>query len=561
MPNLGSSLRGTPLKTERDRYGVKFSLFPAREWEISGYAHEDKKDGTRDVGATFGFASASILPVPFTYKTDNFGLSLGYRGKRLQYNIAYTGSLFTSDEHSITWSNPYSTPAGVGSGLMAEAPDNQFHKISGRLGYQLTERTRIGGELAYGRMTQNEGFLPYTSNAAISVPALPASSLDAVVDTTLAKLDVNSRPTPRLRINASYTYSNRDNKTPVNNYNYVITDSSLAIDPNTGQPVVRQNRPYGFKQQLLRTNVGYLLPKHMDVSGGFDYDQMNRTYVLVKDTTDKTLWAKLKARPSEKFEGSLKYSYSKRDASSPIVSSATAAYQNPVYPESGVGIASMNPLMLAFNLADRTRNKLGVELALTPKDNLSADLSLDYYKDDYSNMALGLNQAKGLTITPTLTYMFSDKLSGAAYYTYEKLSSDQTSNQWIATPYLSTIWMESDSNVTQTFGLNMNWKAIPDKLDLGADAAYSTFTGKIGYSSGADLPNLDSTLTALGLHGNYKLKDHLSLRGGLWYEKYKESDWAKYPSVNLLPTLLSLGTAPQDLDTYLLSIMLRYDMK
>ena len=559
MPSLGTDLASTPLKTERGRMGVKFSLIPAKEWEITGFFREEKKDGTKDVGATFGFTETAILPVALNYKTDDFGLSLGYRGSRLQYSLAYSGSLFKNDQDAITWNNPFTNVAGQDLGRTAEAPDNQSHQISAHLGYQLTDHTRLGAQLALGRLTQNQAFQPYTINPVIvapALPALPASSLNGKVVTTLARLDLNSRPVPRLRLDASYTYSNRDNKSSIDTYNYVITDSILAIDPNTGSPVIRQNRPYSFEQHLLRTKVGYLLPKDTYLSGGFDYDQMNRTYQQVEETKDKTLWAKLKLHPLETLEGTLKYSYSTRDASTYVpLASQNILLENPVFPE------SVNPLMQAFELADRNRNKLGLDVAYNPRENLSLNLNVEYNKDDYPNMVLGLTQAKGFTFTPGLTYTFSERLSASAYYTYDKLSSDQTGREWIPLPPVGTTWMESDSNLTQTLGLNVNWKAIPEKLDLGADAVYSKFTGKIQYAGAPDLPDLSSSLLAIGVHGNYKMKENLSLRAALWYEKYDESDWAKNASADFLPTVLSLGIAPQNAETYLISLSARYEFK
>jgi len=556
MPTLGTDLISTPLKTERDRLGVKFSMIPGKAWEVTGFFREEKKDGTKDVGATFGFSQTSILPVDFNYKTDDFGLALGYRGSSLQYSLAYTGSFFKNEQDAITWQNPFTHAAGQDYGQTAEAPDNQFHRISATLGYQLTDHTRVGAQLAYGRLTQDQAFLPYTINPSIVTPGLPASNLDGQVDTTLAKFNINSRPTPKLLLDASYTYSNRDNKTAVNNYNYVITDTVLAIDPNTGSPVTRQNMPYSFKQNLLRAKISYLLPNEANLSGGFDYNQMNYTYQQVDDTKNKTLWAKLKLKPLETVEGSLKYSYSTRDASTFVpLSSQTPPLGNPVFPD------SVNPLMQPFELADRNRNLVGFDVAYNPRDNLSLNLDVEYSKDDYPNMVLGLTQANEWTVTPSLNYVFSETLSASAYYTYEKLSSDQNGLEWIPVPPVSNNWMESDSNLTQTFGLSANWKAIPDKLDLGADVTYSTFTGKIQYANAADLPDLSSDLFAVGVHGNYKMKERLSLRAAVWYESYKEDDWAKNASVDFLPTVLSLGVGPQDVQTLLFYLSARYEIE
>jgi MtrB/PioB family decaheme-associated outer membrane protein len=508
------------------------------------------------VGATFGFSQTSILPVDFNYKTDDFGLALGYKGSNLQYSLAYTGSLFKNEADAIDWQNPFTHVGTQDFGQTAEAPDNQFHRISANLGYQLTDNTRVGAELAYGRLTQDQAFLPYTINPSIVTPGLPASNLDGQVDTTLAKFDITSRPSNKLRLDASYTYSNRDNNTPVNTYNYVITDQVLAIDPNTGSPVSRQNLPYSFEQNLVRAKFSYLLPKNANLSGGYDYDQMNYTYQQVDNTKNQTFWAKLKLPSMDTLQGSLKYAYSTRNASTFVpLSSQNPPLGNPVFPD------SVNPLMQPFELADRNRNLVGLDAAYNPQDNLSLNLDVEYYKDDYPDMVLGLTQAQGWTITPSLTYAFSETLTTSAYYTYEDLSSDQSGLEWIPVPPVSNSWMTSDSNLTQTFGLSANWKAIPDKLDLGAELTYASFNGKIQYANAPDLPDLTSRLFGLGLHGKYKLKDNLSLRATVWYESYKEDDWAKNSSVDFLPTVLSLGVGPQDAQTLLFYLSARYEIE
>ena len=544
IPNFRRHYDNASLKTERDRTGVRFSAIPGKDWEITGFYRHEEKEGTKDVGAGFGFSQVDVLPVAFNYQTDDFGVNLGYKGERFQGEVAYAGSLFNNDHAGFTWSNPLAPPA---TGQIAESPENQSHQISALAGYRLTDHTRIGAKLAFGRMTQDQSFLPYSFAG-----TLPATgSLNGEVKTTLAQLNLNSRPSPGLRLDASYTYSNRDNTTPVNTYNYVITDVATGPDART-------NRPYSFEQNLLRLKAGYKLPKNMDLSGGFDYDKMERSYQQVTDTEDRTLWAKLNLHPAETVDTTLKYSHARRDASAPAVSSALDAFQNPSYPESGVaypGMTVSNPLMLAFELADRTRDKVGVDVSYLPQEKLTLGFALDYYRDDYKGMELGLTHATGVTLTPSLTYVFSERLSASAYYTYEKLNSDQAGQEWITVPALSSPWAESDSNNTQTFGLNVNWKAIPEKLDVGADAVYADFTGKIRYPASTDLPDLTSTLTALGIHGTYKLKDNVSLRAEYRYERYKESDWAYLA----FPT--SLGTTPQNQEVHMVYLSVRYAFK
>ena len=523
IPNIRKQLTSATLQTERDRTGFKFSAVPGKDWEITGHYRHEEKEGIRDVGAGFDYNFPQILAVPVDYKTDDFGIALGYLSERLQARIAYDGSLFNNGNSAITWNNPGTGPA---TGRIAESPDNEFHQLSARLGYQLTDRTRLGVSFARGRMTQDQSFLTYSFTS-----ATPVGSLHGEVDTTLGKVEINSRPMPRLRLDASYTYSDRDNGTPVNSYTYLLTD--YAVSPGT-----RMNRPYSFTQKLLRLKAGYQMGKGADISAGFDNDKMERTYQQAEQTEDQTIWAKLKLQLRENVDAALKLSHTNRDASAYNPS----AFQSPE-----------TPLMKAFEMADRTRDKAGFDLGWNALENISLALNLDYYKDEYKNMVLGLTQAKGFSATPSLTYSLSDKVSTSVYYTYEKLDSTQAGDEWI--PPLA--WVEADTNRTDTVGLNVKWKAIPKKLDIGADVVYSNFTGKMRYPGFTDLPEVRSTLTALGVHGTYAIKENMSIRVDYRYEKYHESDWA---NANL-PTVLTLGVAPTNQETNLIFVSMRYAFK
>lgn len=534
LPSLSGDLRKTPLQTERDRLGVKFAFIPANHWELAGHFRREEKDGVKDLGATVYFNQSAILPVPVSSQTDDFGLAAGYSGERLQARIAYDGSVFKNDFDRIAWDNPFAAVPGVAAGQMADSPDNEFHQVSALVGYQLSETTRLGAKFAQGRMTQDDALLPYTVNPAIAGSALPRTRLDGEIDTTLAKLEINSRPADKLRLDASYTYSDRDNNTSVDTYDYVVTDALSGG--------LRQNRPYSFEQKLLRTKVGYRFGES-DLSAGFDHDQMSRTYQQVEETKDKNLWARLKIHPNERVDATFKLSHANRDAS-PYMSQA-----------------GEHSLMRIHNLADRDRNKAGVEVAYTPNEKLSLGLDIEYLEDDYSKASLGLREATGMTSNLNITYAFNEQLTATAYYNHERLASDQAGSAWIAVPAVDAPWLASDKNLTQTVGLAFNWVAIAKKLDLGIDAVYADYSGKIQFAGATDLPQLSAILAGVGVHGVYKLKDNLSLRAGYRYERYKESDWSKTGNVDAVSSLLGLGAAPQNYDTHLLTFAVRYEFK
>jgi MtrB/PioB family decaheme-associated outer membrane protein len=534
MPTLQQSLGDVDIKTERKRLQANFAYNPARKWEITARLKHEKKDGTQDLGGLIGFAQTSILPIPVEHETNELGLGIGYTGKKLQAQIAYDGSFFEQDNTGTRWQNPYDNPS-ASEGQSAQPPSNDYHKLSATLGYDVLPNTRLNAHLAIGRMSQDEDFLPFTINPGLAAP-LPASDLDGEIDTTLVRLGVSSRPLHRLQLNASYTFSDRDNESSQNPYDYVITD-------NFNFGAVRENLPYSFKQQLFRSSAGYRLSSRADMSLGFDYDEMERSYQEVGETRDKTVWGELKFRPNDILNASVKYSYADRS-------------------NSGYGtvtqIPTQNPDMRLFNLAERKRNKVNAALTIMPVSAVTLGLSADYYKDDYDDTDLGLTEASGASYSVDLSWFINEHLTTTAYYNNEVLESNQAGSAGFASPD----WFMNDENTTWTVGAGINWGVIPDKLDIGAELAYSDYTGKIDYDNAADYPDLESTLTSAQLHGTYRLKDNISLKLSYRYEDYSGDDWAKDGiGVASVPTVLGLGNDTQDYDVHVIAVSIRYDLE
>ena len=350
-------------------------------------------------------------------------------------------------------------------------------------------------------MTQNENFLPFTINPDLGGP-LPADDLDGAVKSTLARLGVSSRPLPRLQVNANYTFSDRDNYSSINTYDYVVTDVSNST-------TARENLPYSFRQHLFQSSAAYRLSNKTDMSLGYDYDKMNRNRQEVNNTRENTVWGKLRVRPHEILDVSIKYTYADRN------NSGYHSVEEITPPQ--------NEQMRIFNLADRVRNKVPADLSLTPISTLTLGLSAEHYNDDYDDTNLGLTKSKGTSYTFDLSYLINENLTTTAYYTQEQLRSDQAGSQSFSNPD----WFSDDENRTHTVGVGINWIVIPDKLDIGADLVYSGYTGKIHYDNAENYPDLKSTLKSVKLQGTYRVKDNISLNLAYWYEGYSEDDWAK----------------------------------
>jgi MtrB/PioB family decaheme-associated outer membrane protein len=504
MP-LAGTLRQVDLDTTRKELGVGASWTPARAWQFgANFRHETREGKLGTAGAFFVTASQLIRPVD--YVTDQLDASASYTGTRLQGKLAYYGSSFSNDEPSLTWQNPFTAPGfpGAVAGQLALPPDNQFHQISGTLGYQLAERTRATADIAVGRGTQDQQFLAPTLNTTLAAPALPRTSLDGRVDTINANLEVNSAVTDRLRLKAAYLYNDRDNQTPQSTYSWVTTDMFVA-------PSQRTNLPYSFTQDKVQLRADYKAAQRVTTSAGYDYDSVERTFQEAETTSENTVWARLATRHVDAVDLTLKYAFSDRSYSS------YQAVPQITPPE--------NPLLRKYNMANRTRNRGELRANIAAADSVSIGLQFDASDDDYSDSAIGLTSGRELNFGGDLTIMLSDQTSLHVFGNHQEIKSEQSGSQAYSTPD----WSGTNKDTINLLGVGIKHIAIKNKLEVGADYTLMRTTGEISVSTAANerpFPDLSSSRNSLKLYATYRLKDNVSLRAGYWYERYESDDWA-----------------------------------
>ena len=163
MP-LATTLQPIDIGFKYKRLDLGGTLIGGDDWSTRLSLRHDERDGTRPTAGSF-FSTASQFAEPVNEKTDGAELAATYSTKRLQASLSYQFSSFRNDNAGMTWSNPFfPVVAGATTGQLGLAPDNQFQQLRGTAGYDITPTMRLTGELAYGRMTQNDAFLPPTVN-------------------------------------------------------------------------------------------------------------------------------------------------------------------------------------------------------------------------------------------------------------------------------------------------------------------------------------------------------------------------------------------------------------
>ena len=540
MP-LAGTLQPVDIGFKYKRLDLGGTFIGERGWSANLSLRHDERDGTRPVSGSF-LSTASQFVAPVNEKTDGAELTIAYATKQLQATVSYMFSSFRNDDTGVTWSNPF-FPAvpGATSGQLGLAPDNQFQQLRGTAAYDITPTIRISGEAAFGRMTQNDGFLAPTVNTILAptVPPLPANSLDGQIDTFTANIKMTAAPIQGLRVTGSYDRDSRDNKTPVRSYPTVTTDMAVGTTP-------RNNTPFSFTLDRFKLIGDYSggLPNNTRLTGGAEYDMRERTYQEVVTTREMTLWGKFTVQPTEKLSGWLKYAYSWRD--------------NSVYGTSYWFGYPENPLLRKFYLADRQRNMLEGRLDYAISEKISLGVSADYADDDYSQSSVGLTSARSANVAIELASVFTERTQGRAYFQTQQVRSEQSGSEAFAAPD----WTGRMKDKFDVFGVGVKHVAIPNKLDIGADVTVSRSRSDIAVDNilaAPAFPTARTKLETFKLYGTYNLKDNLSITGSYQFEHYDSQDWRLdgiAPAT--VSTLLALGAQPANYSLSVFRVAMRY---
>jgi MtrB/PioB family decaheme-associated outer membrane protein len=500
MTMLDSSLHGIDFETERKRFDLGGSLTPVEHWSFAVNVRHEEKSGTRGMGGSFVFNDA-LLPVPVDYRTEQIDASAAYRTAQFQGRIAYYGSIFENDTAALSWGNPYVPLAGDTMGQLALAPGNEFHQLVLTAGYQIHERSRVTADVAVGRMTQDEAFLPYTVNTTLMTSPLPRQSLDGRVDTLTSALKLNVAPLDKLRIDASVTYNDRNNRTPATVYELITTDTGVA-EPRT-------NLPYSLSRIVATLDGAYALAAGTMLYAGCRYDEHERDLQEVVHTRDESCWGKVSVNAADSADVSLMWTHAQRTSSD--------------YVPNPDDIALQNPLMRLYNLANRDRDEVKLRVDLTPAESFEIGLDGHVAWDSYYKSVIGLRDARSWAAAVDCAWTLTAKLSATCYLSHEQIDSHQANAELLAP---APLWFGNSTDTTDTAGAGLTYRAH-DKLDVGLDYLYARSTAETAIKSATvGFPDLTTRLHSARLYVDFAATARLALRLSYWYEEYRSDDWA-----------------------------------
>ncbi len=538
MPDLASSLRPFDLSKTRTIERVGLRLPPRKtHWSYDvGFQHEMQK-GIEPLGGSF-LTTSTLLPEPIDYATDQVNASANYALKLWQVKLAYYGSFFHNSIDALRWQNPF-TPyvAGADTGQIGQAPSNNFNQISAAGSWQLPVSTRLMAMAAYGQGRQNATFLPITINPNLQTNPLPRSSLDGEVITRNFVLRLDSNPISRLNLTADYTYARHQDLTPQALFPQVLTDTYVAA--------ALLNNPYSFEKRGVRVDANYRLNRTVRFGLGGEHRDEQQVFANTVDTRTNSIWVSSHIRPIDQLSFYLKFLNTRRTA--------------PDYVPLADILSPENPLLRQYNIGNRDRTQGQATISYMPTSYLDLTFQWQQNVDHYYATVIGLTASRDTNYTINLGLQPTDHLSMSAYYTEEHILNDQAGSQNFSTPD----WYGDQEDIVYTSGLNADWKNIAmTHWGFGGSLLYQLARGKTAVIRSAVpgvFPDIVERMQGVQLYVTRELSDHLALRFGYGFQRYRSNDWVlDNVSPATVPNVLTLGIQSPNYTINIVAVSVQY---
>ncbi|MBZ5539119.1 MAG: MtrB/PioB family outer membrane beta-barrel protein [Acidobacteriia bacterium] len=395
-------------------------------WDLNILFRRESEKGTRPIGlimnsspsasATGGYGVELPEPINYFFNTLRMGTEYGKRSWAVQ--AAYMGSFFQNNTSTLTWDNPFRlTGESAGNpltGRMDLYPDNHANYLMFAGGTDLGKYLHLTGSLSPGWLRQNDFFLPYSTNTALtcgdapqpctSLAALPVPSLEGSKQTLAMNYTLTTTAWKNFELKAAYRHYDYNNNTPVHAFTPAQGDATqTARDPITNFPLTEtENTPFGYNRKNLDVSGNWFFTKLSSFKIGYETEWLDRVHRDVGHTLENTFVTALDLSPNKDLLFRLSYRHANRKPD---------FYLDDVSEEISGGIPVDSPYARRFDEAARMRNSADGLLQYSPLDKLTLSAFGGTLQDDY-NRSGGVNSA-----TP-LNFLTGAAATTSPYYLY-----------------------------------------------------------------------------------------------------------------------------------------------
>jgi MtrB/PioB family decaheme-associated outer membrane protein len=513
------------------RFKVRYTPNPG--WALTGSYWSNNNVGRRSFGTLFGPSPGNYniteLAEPIDYNSHNIELGGEYSGNGWSLGLKYNASLFHNNTSTLVWDNPLNL-SGLGSGCSDSArysstasngvdgnrgpcrgqldlyPSNQAHTFTLAGAASLPFKTQFMGTVSYGWRLQDDSFLPFTINSAITQPSLPRSSLDGDVRPMMVNATLVNRAVDRLNLKAFYRYYDLDNrsKSLVFPQGIVINDQAGTVAAPTCNPICpdadHRTIPYQYSKNNVGLEAGYDLTRWLAAKFGYVYERLHRSDLDVHNSNEHTIGPTFDIKPSSWMLFRASYKHSWRDAP-------------------GYDLADKR-----FFEAARDRDRVSLFSEVTPWEKLSLHAGFEFTGDSYPDTTNGTQNDFNYSPSIGLIYAPAEWVKFFADYNFDRFD-------WRLDARSTTTWFSRGREKINTFTLGSDFDIIPNLLAVRLQYGFSDAVSKVSASGNAgpnaatNYPTILNRWHEFLARLEYQLHKNVAVNLGYYYNGYKSKDY------------------------------------
>jgi MtrB/PioB family decaheme-associated outer membrane protein len=417
------------LATHRRTGNARFRWDPHEALRLEAGFWRDRQTGTRLTYGPMGDRPPRTLNIeltePVDYRTRDLTLAAEHQGRGYQTRFEVLHSQFANGEDTLVWRNIYATPepgsdfdvwdrAVAAYGRRPLPPDNSYSQATVSAGGDLPLGSRLNASVSYGRLSQNQGLLPYAFHVGqLAVQTLPRGTADARMSTVAFNADYTISPLPRLSLRSFYRRYDLNNDTPADNWLYVTSDTS-NLNGTVSYKNHRVSLPYGWDRQNAGLDATYRLRFWRSSLGiGYERESIGREF-READTGENIVRATWRARPMQGVTLRARYLYGNRSAGDYDAYVTRLSYwyapAAPTDNDNPQFTFSNHPDMRRYDVTDRVRNQGDFTVGITPRGNLSLSASVRLRSDDFGSGVVGVQPLLQMPVADREAFTPGDQL-------------------------------------------------------------------------------------------------------------------------------------------------------
>jgi len=325
-----------------------FDYYLKPDWTVAASYTREHQKGTRPIGAILNSSPSASgssqpgttanrqspgtgveLPEPIDYYNNTFKALTEFGKRKWTVQMGYSGSFFNSKIDSMTFDAPFATAdipvqliapgngctvtapaqncvisAIPSRGQMSLYPDNHANYLNFAGAFDATRYVRVMGSAVNGWLRQNDPFLPYTANTAITgLAPLPAASLNGNKKTLAMNWTAVSKVGRHVELEAKYRHYDYNNNTAVFDLTPIAGDVIGANSTATGQAApgevetAGRSNP-GFNRKTLELSGNLFFAKRSSAKIGWESEWFDRSHRDVEHSLENTFFAAVDFTPT-----------------------------------------------------------------------------------------------------------------------------------------------------------------------------------------------------------------------------------------------------------------------